>query len=48
MIKRGRPRRKITVADVVKEKASGLSNILIAKKYNVSVDTVERRVKEAK
>lgn len=48
MLKKGRPRKKIAVDDVSKEiKTNGLTVKEIATKYQVSEDTVQRRMKEA-
>jgi len=41
----GRPRNEITIAEIMEDKKSGLSNRQIAKKWNISEGTVRSRLK---
>ena len=43
-----RPRRKVTYEEIATERVNGLTYEQIAKKFEVSVDTLERRIKEHK
>jgi len=48
MPQRGRPRHKVPLGEITEDLQSGMTKAAAAKKYGVSVDTIDRRLKEAK